>query len=129
MLADQTAWLAACIGTLVVLGLVFRNLDAVWASVVTAAHKKGGFRLLRDYREVNKQIEKVPDVMPNQEAEMAYLQGATCFGKLDMLQGYWHIPLATEAEQVFTIAIPEGMFTPTRCDDRVDGRLELQGLG
>ena len=62
----------------------------------------------------NKQIEKVPGVMPNQEAEMADLEGATCFGKHEMLEGYWQIPLAAEAQEVFTIATPEGLFTPTR---------------
>ena len=36
------------------------------------------------------------------------------FGKLDMLQRYWQMLLAAEAPQVFTIAIPEGLFTPTR---------------
>ena len=30
-----------------------------------AAPKKGGFRLVSDYRAVNKQIEKVPGVVPN----------------------------------------------------------------
>ena len=41
-----------------------------------AGPKKGEFRLVIDYREVNKQIEKVVGVMPNQEAEMA-----TCGGR------------------------------------------------
>ena len=52
--------------------------------------------------------------MPNQEADMADLRGATLLGKLDMLQGYWQMPLAAEAQEVFTIATPEGLFTPTR---------------
>ena len=78
------------------------------------APKKGGLRLVSYYRAVNKHIEKVPGVMPNQEAEMADLRGATCFGKLDMLQGYWQIPLTAEAQEVFTIATLEGLFTPTR---------------
>ena len=39
----KIAWLATCIETLVVLGLVFRNLQAVWASAAMAAPKKGGF--------------------------------------------------------------------------------------
>ena len=42
-----------------------------------AAPKKGGFRLASDYRAVNKQVGNIPDVMPNQEAEMADLRGAT----------------------------------------------------
>ena len=110
----KTAWLATCIGTLVALGLVFCNLQAVWASAAMAASKKGGFRLVSDHRAVNKQIEKVPGVMPNQEAEIADLRGAKCFRKLDMLQGYWQMPLASEAQQMFIIATPEGLFTPAR---------------
>ena len=65
-----------------------RNLQAVWASAAMAAPKKGGFRFASDYRAVNEKIEKIPGVMPNQEAEMADLRGATCFGKLIMLQEY-----------------------------------------
>ena len=77
-----------------------------------AAPKKGGFRLVSDYRAVNKQIEKVPGVMPNQEVEMADLRGAACFGKLDILHGYWQLPLAAKAQKVLTIATPKGLFTP-----------------
>ena len=43
---------------------------------------------MSDYRTMNKQIEVVSGVMPNQEAEMVDLRRARCFGKLDMLQGY-----------------------------------------
>ena len=71
--------------------LVFCNMQAVWASAAMAAPKKGGFRFVSDYCVVNKQIEKVPGVMPNQEVKMNDLPGATCFGKHGMLQGYWQI--------------------------------------
>ena len=45
---------------------------------------------------------------------MAKLSEARFHGSLDMLQGYWQLPLAPEAEEIFTIATPEGLFTPTR---------------
>ena len=48
------------------------------------------------YGAVNKQIEKVPGVMPNQEVEMVDLLGATRFGNVDMLQGFWQMPLDAE---------------------------------
>ena len=63
---------------------MFRNLQAVWASAAMAAPKKGGLCSVIDYSMVNKQIEKVPGVMPNQE-EMADSRELTCFEKLDML--------------------------------------------
>ena len=73
---------------------------------------------MSDYCAVNKQIEKVPGVMPNQKAEMADLRGATCFVKLNM-QGYWQMPLAVEAQEVSTMATPEDLFTPTRAPEGV----------
>ena len=83
----KTAWLTR-IGIMVALGLVFCNMQAVWTSAAMAATKKGGFCLVSVCRAVNKQIEKVPGVMPNQNAEMTDLRCATCFGKIDMLQEY-----------------------------------------
>ncbi|CAN0055365.1 unnamed protein product, partial [Sphacelaria rigidula] len=68
-------WLARYMATLVALRLVFRSLQAVWASAAVATPKKGGFRLVSDYRAVNEQIEKVPTVMPNQEPEFSTLRG------------------------------------------------------
>ena len=111
----KTTLLATRTETLVALGLVFRNLQAVWASAAMAAPKKGGFRLGSDYRAVNKHIKKVSGVMLNQEAEMANLRGATCFGKLDMLQGYWQMPLATEAQEVFIVVTPKVCLPPRMC--------------
>ena len=45
---------------------------------------------------------------------MRELLGAKCFGKLDLLQGYWQMPLAPEEQEVFTIVTPDGLFTPIR---------------
>lgn len=39
---------------------------------------------------------------------------ATCYGSLDMLQGYWQMPLAQDSQEFFTIAGPGGLYTPTR---------------
>ena len=61
----------------------------MWASAAMTAPTRGTFRLVRDSRADNKQIEEVPGVMPNQEAEMADLRGATYFGKIDILLRYW----------------------------------------
>ena len=78
-----------------------------------AVPKKDSFRLVSDYKAANEQVEKSPGVMPNQEADMVDLLSARFFGKLD-LQGYWQMPLAEEAREIFTITTPLGLFTPTR---------------
>ena len=69
---------------------------------------------MSDYKTVNEQVEKSPGVMLNQAADMVDLLGGRFFGKLDLLQGYWQMPLAAEARETFTITTPLGVFTPTR---------------
>ena len=76
------------------------------------------FRLVSDYQAVNSQVEQSPGVMSNQE-DMRELLEAKCFGKLDLLQGYWQMPSAPEAQEVITVVAPDGLFTPTRVLQRV----------
>ena len=78
-----------------------------------AVPKKDTFRLVSDYQAVNSQVEQSPGVMPHQE-DMRELLGAKWFGKLDLLQGYWQIPMASKAQDFFTIVTPDGLFNPTR---------------
>ena len=56
--------------------------------------------MVSDYKAVNEQVEKSPGVMPNQEADMVDLLSARFFGKSDLLQGYWQMPLAEEAREM-----------------------------
>ena len=94
----KTGWLASCIAALVAFGLLVRNIQAVWASPAMAVPKKDTFRLISDYQAVNSQVEQSPGVMPHQE-DMRESLGAKCFGKMDLLQGYWQMSLAPEAQK------------------------------
>ena len=73
--------------------MLVRNIQAVWASPAMAVPKRDTFRLVSDHQAVNSQVQQSPGVMPNQEG-MRELLGAKYFGKLDLLQGYWQMPLA-----------------------------------
>ena len=53
--------------------------------------QNGRGRMVGDFRAVNKQVKKVPSVMPDQEASMAKLTAARFFGSMDMLQGLWTV--------------------------------------
>lgn len=90
-------------------------------------HKKAGFRLVRHYRAVNKEVKKVLSVMPNHEADLVNVLGSSCFGKADMLQGYWQMLLAADAQNVFTITTPDGLFTPTRVPQELNASGYFQG--
>ena len=61
----KSSWLASCMGAFLALGLVYRNLQAVWSSPAMAVPKKDTFRLVSDYAAVNDQVEKSQG-MPNQ---------------------------------------------------------------
>ena len=86
----------------------------MWASPAMTVPKRQTFPLVSDYQAVNSQVEQSPGVMPNQEDMMRELLGAKCFWKLFLLQGYRQMPLAPDAQEVFTIVTPDGLFTPTR---------------
>ena len=106
----KSAWLAACTASLAALGLVFFNMQGVWASAAMATTKKGGFPLGSDFRAANQRVEKVPGVMPNQEASMVKLSEAKFYGSLHLLQCYWQCPLAPEARsprRAVCIRLPE----------------------
>ena len=96
------------------MGLLFLNEQAGWASAVMATSKNKGYRMVGDFRLVNKVVEKSPGVMPNQEACRQRLSEAMCYGSLDMLQGNWQMPLAPESQEMFTIVRPGELYTPTR---------------
>ncbi|CAN0429927.1 unnamed protein product, partial [Scytosiphon promiscuus] len=104
----KTGWLASCIAALVAFCVL-----AVWANPAMATPRRDTSRLVSDYQTVNSQVEQSPGVMPNHK-KMGDLPGEKYFGKLDLLRGYWQMPLAPEAQEIFSIATQEGLFTPTR---------------
>ena len=102
----KTAWVTACMASLAVLGLVFLNLQAVWASAAMAAPKT----MLSDFRAANQQVEKVPGVASYQETSIVKLSEARFYGSPDLLQGYRQSPLAPDVQKIFTITTPGGLY-------------------
>ena len=111
----KSSWLASCVAALLAFGLVFRNLQVVWSSPAMAVPKQDSFRLMSDYKAVNEQVEKSPGVMPNQEADMVDLLSARFFGELDLLQGYWQMPLAEEAREILRSPLRLACSPPHAC--------------
>ena len=72
------------------------------------------YRMVTDYRAVNDTIAPAAMPMPNLEDKASLFAGATAWCTLDMLRGYWQVLLSEEAQEMFTMVTPEGMFTPRR---------------
>ena len=53
--------------------------------------------MVTDYRAANDTIEPAAIPMPNLEDKASLFAGATAWYTLDMLQGYWQVPLSEDA--------------------------------
>jgi Reverse transcriptase (RNA-dependent DNA polymerase) len=48
------------------------------------------------------------------EDELASLAGSKYFATLDLMQGYWQLPLHEDSQECQSIITPDGVYTPTR---------------
>jgi hypothetical protein len=98
------------------LGLVKKNLTSRWASPPFILPKAGPekFRFTVDLRYTNSQAEQVSWPMPNMEDELASLARSKYFVTLDLIQGYWQIPLHEDSQECQSIITPDGVYTLTR---------------
>ena len=110
----KAEWLAEHFGQLEAVGMVFHNPQAVFSSVAMAVPKGNGFRMVADYRAVNQLVEQAAMPMPRLEELGMLLGGAAAFCTLDMIQGYWQMPLHESARELFTMVTTGGLYTPTR---------------
>ena len=57
--------------------------------------------------------------MPRLEEATAGFSGAPALCSRDLLQGYWQMPLGAESQELFTIILPSGLYTPTRVPQKM----------
>ena len=66
------------------------------------------YRIVTDNRAVNDTIEPAAMPMLNLEDKASLFVSATAWCTLDMLQGYWQVPLGENAQEMFTMVTLEG---------------------
>lgn len=112
----QAVFLSAKMVEMERLGLVKKNMASRWASPPLILPKAGPekFRFTLDLRYPNSQAEQVSWPMPNMEDELASLAGSKYFATLDLMQGYWQLPLHEDSQECQSIITPDGVYTPTR---------------
>ena len=82
-----------------------------WSSPVVPVRKKdGSIRLCIDYRRLN--AVTVPDrfPLPNLTDAVFGLSGAKYFSSLDLVRGYYQLPLAAESRPITAFSTPRGHF-------------------
>ena len=111
----EAQWLTTFTKELVANGFVVRNPTSKWASPVLVVSKgEGAYRLVIDFREVNKRSVTTTWPMPYQEEIVTKLNNKRFFIKLDLFKGFWLMPLAEHSREMFSFMTHDGIFTPQR---------------
>ncbi|OWY99341.1 hypothetical protein PHMEG_00029664 [Phytophthora megakarya] len=75
---------------------------------------KTEFRITIDYRTVNKLTVAIAGAMPNLAVATPTVKGAVCFAKLDMIKGFWQLPLDVDRRELIYFMTEDTVYTPTR---------------
>ena len=94
-------------------GIIDRIDTSPWMSnvvIVRNSKKSGDIRLCLDLRQVNKAV--IPDSypIPSLEELMSEFNGSTVFSKLDLSQGYLHIPLDKSSRSITAFITHDGVY-------------------
>ncbi len=91
---------------------VIRHSRYPWNSPLFLVPKKdGGFRPVFDFMKVNEVAEDGRYPLPVLgDLVMSLGLGNTIFSSLDLLSGYWQVPLAVESWEITAFSTPSGHF-------------------
>jgi hypothetical protein len=84
-----------------------RSSDYDWAALTFIQSKKtGDVRILTDFRRLNTHIKRKQFPLPNISDMLRKLSGFKYATAIDLLMGYYHIPLDLEAQKLCTTILP-----------------------
>jgi hypothetical protein len=87
-----------------------RSSDSKWAAPIFIQSKKtGDVRILTYFRSLNSQIRK-PFPLPKISDLLRKLSGFRYAMAIDLIMGYYHIPLDLEAHKLCAIILPWGKY-------------------
>ena len=82
-----------------------------WAAPSILVKKNdGSYRLVVDYRGLNKQIQKTSWLLPRKNDVIDSLDGNCCFSNIDLTSGYLQMALDEESQNVTAFVTPMGLY-------------------
>ena len=95
-------------------GIIKPSSSAYASPIVIVKKKNGESRICIDYRRVNEKLVKERFYAPPIDDQLDTLQGATIFSKLDLKNGYFHVPIEEESQKITAFVVPNGHYEFTR---------------
>ena len=90
---------------------IIRRSNSPWSSPLHIVPKQSsGWRPCGDYRRLNKATMDDRYPLPNIQDFNSRLAGSCIFSKIDLIRGYYHVPMATESIPKMAIATPFGLW-------------------
>ena len=82
-----------------------------WSSPCVLVPKPDGtYRFCTDFRQVNKVTKSDSYPIPRVDDCVDRVGDTTFVSKLDLLKGYWQVPLTTRAKEISAFATPDGLY-------------------
>jgi hypothetical protein len=88
-----------------------RSSDYEWAApTFIQAKKTGDVQILTDFKRLNAQIKRKPFLLPNISNLLRKLSGFKYDTEVELIMGYYHIPLDLEAQKLCSTILPWGKY-------------------
>ncbi|PNF27381.1 hypothetical protein B7P43_G17494, partial [Cryptotermes secundus] len=91
-------------------GVVRKSVSQYASPAFLVPKSSGGYRMVVDYRLLNKKVRFDAFPMPSVELAFSNFQGAKVFSILDLNSAYYQIPLSAKSRKVTAFSTPFGLF-------------------
>ena len=96
-------------------GGLLKPSNSPWSSPLLLVKKKDGSnRLVINYRRLNSISKKDRYPLPRIDDNLDKLHGAKFFSAMDLLSGYWQVPMLEEDQRKCAIITSDGLYQPTQ---------------
>lgn len=95
-------------------GIIRESVSNYASPIILVRKKDGNFRLCVDYRQLNSVTVKERYPMPVIEDEIARLAGQAWFISLDLMSGYYQVPIAEDSKHLTAFVTPDGQYEYNR---------------
>ena len=108
--AEKDAEVERQVQELVEKGMV-EPADSAWSSPVVLVRKRcGAYRLCCDFRRLNQVTRQDAYPLPRIDDSLDALSGAVYFSTLDLISGYWQVPLDEDAQEKSAFVTRSGLW-------------------